>query len=126
MKQIEQITTWNKIADNNTFNYHLENSMLIEELSELVIAMKTKNYTEMLDAVADIFIIGVGTLHKVWFTAEQIETALDRIILNNYSKFQYDEKGSHICVKDSNGKIMKPEWFTPVDLSDIIPQNLKN
>lgn len=121
MKQIEQITTWNKIADNNTFNYHLENSMLIEELSELVIAMKTKNYTEMLDAVADIFIIGVGTLHKVWFTPEQIETALDRIILNNYSKFQYDEKGSHICVKDSNGKIMKPEWFTPVDLSDIIP-----
>jgi hypothetical protein len=26
-----------------------------------------------------------------------------------------------ICVKDSNGKIMKPAWFTPVDLSDIIP-----
>jgi hypothetical protein len=95
--------------------------MLIEELSETTLAMKKKDYTEMLDWILDMFIIWVWELHKVWFTPEQIETALNRIIFNNYSKFQYDEKGSHICVKDSNGKIMKPAWFTPVDLSDIIP-----
>ena len=122
MKQIEQITTWNKIADNNTFNYHLANSMLIEELSETTLAMKRKDYTEMLDWILDMFIIWIWELHKVWFTPEQIETALDRIILNNYSKFQYDEKGSPICIKDGNGKIMKPDGFTPVDLSDIMPK----
>jgi hypothetical protein len=57
MKQIEQITTWNKIADNNTFNYHLANSMLLEELSETTLAMKRKDYTEMLDGILDLFII---------------------------------------------------------------------
>ena len=46
MNEIKLIVDWNKIANNNTHNYHLANSMLIEELSETVIAMKTKNYTE--------------------------------------------------------------------------------
>lgn len=121
MKQIEQIINWNKIAWNNNFIPSLEKSLLIEELQETIQAIDNNNYTEILDGVIDSFFVWIGTLHKVWFTPEQIETALDRIIMNNYSKFQYDEKGSHICVKDNNGKIMKPDWFTPVDLSDIIP-----
>lgn len=120
-EQIKSIIDWNKIAENNTFNYHLANSMLIEELAETTLAMKNKNYPEMLDWILDLFIIWIWELHKVWYTAEQIETGLDRIIQNNYSKFQYDEKWTHTCLKDSNWKIIKPEWFTSVDLSDLIP-----
>jgi hypothetical protein len=46
---INKIIEWNKIANNNNFNYHLENSMLSEEFAETIIALKTKNKQEALD-----------------------------------------------------------------------------
>ena len=118
--QIENIINWNKIAGNNDFNKHLEASMLSEEFAETIIAIKNKDKIEVLDWVCDMLIIGVWTLHKLWFTSEQISKAMDLIMDNNYSKFQYDEKWSHICIKDENWKILKPEWFTPVDLSYLV------
>lgn len=120
MDQIKLIVDWNKIANNNTHNYHLANSMLVEELAETVLAMKTKNYTEMLDWILDIFFIWIGELHKVWFSSEQINEALSRIIENNYSKFTKDKEWTLICERDPNWKIIKPAKFKPVDLSDII------
>lgn len=121
MDQIKLIVDLNKIANNNTHNYHLANSMLVEELAETVLAMKNKDYTEMLDWILDIFFIWIGELHKVWFSSEQINEALSRIIENNYSKFTKDELWTLVCKRDPNWKIMKPEWFKPVDISDIIP-----
>lgn len=121
MKQIiEKIIQWNKIAENNSFNKSLEMSMLSEEFAETILAIKNKDKKETLDGVLDMFIIWIGTLHKMWFNAEKISTALERIIDNNYDKFQYDEQWNHICIKDENWKIMKPKNFTPVDLSDLI------
>ena len=121
---IESIINWNKIADNNEFNKHLEMSMLSEEFAETILAIKNKDSIEVLDWVIDMFIIWVWTLHKLWYNSEQIAIAFDAIMVNNYSKFQYDEQWNHICVKDSNWKILKPEWFTPVDLSDLKPNTL--
>lgn len=121
-KMIEKIIQWNKIAENNSFNKSLEMSMLSEEFSETILAIKNKDKIEVLDGVLDMFIIWVWTLHKMWFNSEQISTALERIMYNNYNKFQYDTHWSHICIKDKNWKIMKPENFTPVDLSDLIPK----
>lgn len=124
MKQIiESIINWNKIAENNSFNKSLEMSMLSEEFAETILAIKNKDKKETLDGVLDMFIIWIWTLHKMGFNSEQISTALERIINNNYDKFQYDTEWNHICIKDENWKIMKPVWFKPVDLSDLIPNN---
>jgi hypothetical protein len=96
--------------------------MLSEEFAETIIALKTKNKQEALDWILDMFIIWIGTLHKLEFTAEQIETALERIVNNNYDKFEYKD-WNYTCIKDNNGKIMKPKWFKAVDLSDLIPKD---
>lgn len=121
MNQIDQIIEWNKIAENNTFDYHLANSMLSEEFSETVNAMKTWDNIEMLDWILDMFIIWIWELHKKWVTADQITKWLDLIIENNYSKFNLDRKTwQYTCIKDNNGKIMKPEGFKSVDLSNIL------
>lgn len=126
---IEKILNWNKIANEwemPKFNKNLELALLLEEVEEYKQAVQADDYTEILDAIIDIVFVWIGSLWKRWFTAEQIQDSLNRVINNNYSKFQYDEKGSHIVVKYPNWKIMKPEWFTPVDLSDIIPNNNNN
>lgn len=120
-ENIESIINWNKIAENNNLNKHLEISMLSEEFAETVLAIKTWDKLETLDWVIDMFIIWVWTLHKLWFNSEQIDEAFKRIMHNNYSKFQYDTHWNHICIKDSTWKILKPKDFTPVDLSDLIP-----
>lgn len=120
---IEDVINWNKIAENNSFNKSLEMSMLSEEFAETILAIKNKDKKETLDGVLDMFIIWIWTLHKMGFNSEQISTALERIISNNYDKFQYDTKGYYICIKDENWKIMKPEWFKAVDLSDLIPND---
>jgi glycine cleavage system aminomethyltransferase T len=62
--------------------------------------------------------VWIWTLHKLWFTPEQINEALNRIIENNFSKF-HKEDGKYVCIKNEQGKIMKPEWFTPVYLEDL-------
>lgn len=124
MKEIiESIINWNKIAENNSFNKWLEMSMLSEEFAETILAIKNKDKKETLDGVLDMFIIWIWTLYKMGFNSEQISTALERIMNNNYSKFQYDTEWNHICIKDENWKIMKPVWFKPVDLSDLIPND---
>ena len=123
---IENIIQWNKIAENNSFNKWLEMSMLSEEFAETILAIKNKDKKEILDWVLDTFIIGVWTLHKMGFNSEQILTALERIMINNYQKFDIKLTWTNIeykCIKDENWKIMKPEWFKPVDLSDLIPND---
>lgn len=122
-ENIESIINWNKIAENNNLNRHLEISMLSEEFAETILAIKKWDKIEILDWVIDLFIVWVWTLYKHWFNEEQINEAFKRIMHNNYSKFQYDTEWNHICIKDSNWKILKPEWFVWVDLSDLVPNS---
>lgn len=130
MKEIiESIINWNEIAENNSFNKWLEMSMLSEEFAETILAIKNKDKKETLDGVLDMFIIWIWTLHKMGFNSEQISTALERIMDNNYSKFKKVEWAVYVnwftyqCIKDENWKIMKPVWFKPVDLYDLIPND---
>lgn len=126
MKEIQDIINWNKICWNDTYNPNLEKAMLMEEVEETIKAIEEDDYIEILNWIIDIFFVWIWTLHKRWFTAEQIEDWLNRVIMNNFSKFEYDENWYHTCIRDSNWKIRKPEWFTPVDLSDIIPSQWKH
>lgn len=113
---IKDIIKWNEIAwnDSSTYNRHLEASMLIEEMSELIVALKEWNKIEAVDAVIDTFWVWVWTLHKLWITWEQIEKSFQEITKSNYSKFQ-----DWVCVK-KDWKIIKPETFREPNLKDII------
>ena len=43
---------------------------------------------------------------------------------NNFEKFKLDENNEYKCIKDENWKIIKPNNFRKVDLSDLIPNDL--
>lgn len=116
MKQeIENIINWNKLADNNKFNYWLEVSMLSEEFAELIVALKEKDKIEAVDWLLDIFWVGIGSLHKLWLNAEQISDSFEEIMKSNYSKFVDWE-----CIKNENWKIMKPRTYFKPNLKQFV------
>ena len=113
-EQINSIIDWNITADNNNFNYWLEVSMLSEEFSELIIALKNKDKKEAVDWLLDIFWVGIWTLHKMWIKWEDIFRAFEEIEDSNYSKFHNWE-----CIKNENWKIIKPETYKKPNLDFI-------
>ena len=119
MKDIaKDIIEWNKICENNNFNYHLENSMLVEEFAELILALKTKNKREAVDAVIDILWVWIWTLHKLELKANEIWEAFEKIRNSNYSKFIIED-WKYVALRDTTGKIIKPAHYRAPDLSFI-------
>lgn len=121
-KAIENIFEWNNIAENMKFNSHLEMSMLSEEFAETILAIKKKDKKETLDGVLDMFIIWMWTLYKMGFDIDNVNEAFNRIMENNYSKFKKWDYWYYV-EKDDTWKIIKPEWFKPVDLSNLVPND---
>lgn len=117
---IEKIFEWNYIAENLKYNKHLEVSMLSEEFAETISAISRWDKVEILDWILDMFIVWMWTLCKMGFDMNNVNEAFDRIMENNYSKFKKWDYWYYV-EKDENWKILKPEWFKPVDLSDLIP-----
>jgi len=87
-KEINDIITWNIACGNTeeTYNRHLETSMLSEELAETIIALKEGNKIEAVDGILDLFWIWIWTLYKLWVTDEQISKCFEEISNSNYSK----------------------------------------
>ena len=112
---IKSVMKWNEIAWNkDSFNRHLETSMLSEELAEALIAMKEKDNVELVDGILDVFWVWMWTLYKLGMTPEQINSCFEEIRDSNYSKFEKDSNGNFKVLKDSSGKILKPEaYFKP-------------
>lgn len=124
---ISDIILWNYLANDNNkpkFNRHLEASMLTEELSELIIAMKENDKVEMADAFADIIFVLVGTMWKAGFNEVQLTETVEEVIKSNFSKFEkIEQDGGKIeykVLKDESGKIMKPETFKKPNIENIL------
>lgn len=117
----KEIIKWNEIAwfTSDNLNRHLETSMLMEEVSELIIAMKNKDKVEMLDWFADIIFVLTWLMYKHWFTDKQLELWIKEVIRSNYSKFvkEWDE---YKVIRDEGWKIMKPKTFSEPDLESIL------
>ena len=87
----------------------LEINMLEEELRETAIALSSLDTKEVLDWCIDMIRVVVWTMHKYWFTEEQIIKWRDAVAESNNSKL-IDGK----ALKDENGKIMKwPNYKKP-------------
>lgn len=131
----QKIIDWNKIANKGKrdfteimkptkelpdFNRHLETSMLMEEVAELLQAYKNKDDVEILDAFADIIFILVGSLAKYGMSASNMSDALEEVMQSNFSKFQTNENGELVCVKDEMGKIQKGANYRAPDIAKIL------
>lgn len=86
-----------------------------EELDEYIIAVGEENMIEILDSLADQLYILFGTICKHGLQ-NHIIPAFNLVHQNNMSKLGPD--GNPILRED--GKIIKPQGFKKVELTDIL------
>lgn len=110
---IEKIFDWNQLSwfEVNNVNKHLENSLLIEEVAEFLIALKDQNKIEIADAFWDIIFVLCWTMYKLWFTSEQCKNIIIEVIESNFSKFEKTKDGSYKVLRDKGWKIQKGKNF---------------
>lgn len=124
----------------------LRYNLLLEELNEYKEACENGDLVEVLDAIVDILFLTFGTAITHGMDGV-LEEAWNRVVENNMSKEIkslklatdsvqfYQDKGvvvhieptdeGYLLIRDSDGKIMKPAGFQPVDLTDLILESYK-
>ena len=121
LEAIKAIYKWNEIAWNKwKFNRHLETSMLSEELSEAIIALKENDKIELVDWILDVFWVWIWTMYKMWLTAEQINSCFEEIKASNFSKFTKDNNWNINALKDDMWKVIKPKTHFKPNLKKIL------
>ena len=96
----------------------LRYDLMREENIEYQDAGLSKNKVEILDACADQLYVLLGTINTHGLQ-DLIGPAFDLVHKNNMTKVGPDGK----CLRDPDGKILKPEGFNPVDLSQLFKQH---
>lgn len=89
-------------------------ALIAEEFSELCDAMANENMVFCLDACEDLEYVLMGTLVSLGLAPVHHE-AFRRVHASNMSK-----RRNGVVVKDENGKVVKGDWYSPVDLSDLV------
>jgi len=149
----EDVYTFNEIAgvfeSSDSPRKQIERAVKIfkEECNETIDAAKDLDSVELLDGVCDVFVTLSGLMQTMNRLGFNIEEALRRGCENNLEKFPSDEilfssrvpweamqpNGTththnkyydvHVF-KDKNSKVKKPVGFKPVDLHDLVPDNI--
>ena len=85
----------------------LRHDLIEEELSELQLAIKDKNITEVADALTDILYVTYGAGHAFGI---DLDKCFDEVQNSNMSKLNNDGKP----IYNEDGKVMKgPNYFKP-------------
>ena len=93
------------------FNMYLR--LIEEEAEELNQGIRNNNRTEVLDALTDILVVTIGAIHSAGFDAEG---AWNEVMRTNFAKID-PETGK--VRKREEGKVLKPEGWTPPDLKQF-------
>jgi predicted HAD superfamily Cof-like phosphohydrolase len=91
--------------------------LIEEEADELNQAIIDKNKVEMLDALIDMLVVTIGAIHSAGFDAEG---AWKEVMRTNFAKI---DKDTGKVVKRADGKVLKPDGWTPPDLGQFLKVN---
>lgn len=127
-------------ADEIIGNIELYLSLIKEELQETVDAFDAEDIQEVVDGACDLFVVVNGLMQVLESGGVNIDKALTRVCDNNLSKFpptfqhnsdpELQPEGTecvetpygHVVYKRlSDGKVMKPTTFVPVNLAGTFP-----
>jgi predicted HAD superfamily Cof-like phosphohydrolase len=99
------------VGEFNEKQYQLYCNLIGEEFNELI-ASNTK--VDDLDALIDILVVTVGAIHSLGVDAKG---AWNEVMRSNLDKI--DKETGKVC-KREDGKVLKPDWWTPPYLSPYI------
>jgi predicted HAD superfamily Cof-like phosphohydrolase len=98
----------------NTDQFNMYLKLIEEEAEELNQAIIDKNRVEMLDALIDMLVVTIGAIHSAGFDAEG---AWKEVMRTNFAKI---DKDTGKVVKREDGKVLKPDGWTPPDLRQFL------
>jgi predicted HAD superfamily Cof-like phosphohydrolase len=99
----------------NETQFKLYLKLIEEEYGvELKEALEANDREEILDALLDTIVVVVGAIHSLGVDAEG---AWNEVIRSNMSKV---DQASGKLLKREDGKVLKPDTFSPVNLKPFI------
>ena len=103
----QTVDSWN----HSQFNLYV--NLIDEEAEELKEAINNCDSVEILDALTDILVVTIGTIHSMGADAEG---AWKEVMMTNFAKIGEDGK----VRKREDGKVLKPIGWTPPDLKPYV------
>lgn len=98
----------------NEANYNMYLGLIEEEFDELQDAIEANDRVEQLDALVDILVVTMGAIRAGGFDGEG---AWKEVMDTNFAKID-PETGK--VRKREDGKVLKPEGWTPPNLEKFI------
>jgi predicted HAD superfamily Cof-like phosphohydrolase len=101
----------------NTDQFNMYLKLIEEEAEELNQAIIAKDRVEILDALIDMLVVTIGAIHSAGFDAEG---AWKEVMQTNFNKI---DKDTGKVVKREDGKVLKPDGWTPPNLLPYVKKN---
>ena len=96
------------VGEFNEAQYQLYCNLISEEFNELI---DSKTKIDDLDALLDILVVTIGAIHSLGADAEG---AWKEVMATNFAKI---DKETGKVRKREDGKVLKPQGWTPPDLN---------
>jgi len=108
-----------KACDQTTDNVNVDQfalyvKLINEECNELIEAITANDHVETLDALVDILVVTIGAVHSMGADAEG---AWKEVMRTNFAKINKD---TGKVEKREDGKVLKPDGWTPPDLEPFV------
>jgi len=105
------------VDQNNQNQFDLYLKLIREEADELQTAVDTNDKIEQLDALIDILVVTIGAIHSMGADAEG---AWKEVMRTNFAKI---DRETGKVRKREDGKVLKPQGWTPPDLKPYIKKS---
>ena len=92
--------------------------LIEEEFKELQVAVDNNDQFETLDALIDILVVTIGTIHSLGSDAEG---AWKEVMQTNFAKI---DKETGKVRKREDGKVLKPVGWVPPELGPFVKKNV--
>ena len=98
----------------NEPQFNLYTKLIQEETDELWVANAAADPKECLDALIDILVVTIGAIHSLGADGEG---AWAEVMRTNFAKI---DPATGFVTKREDGKVLKPEGWTPPELDQFI------
>ena len=102
------------VEDFNQSQFKMYLGLIEEEYKELKEAVNNHDQLETLDALIDILVVTIGTIHSMGSDAEG---AWKEVMMTNFAKI---DKETGKVRKREDGKVLKPVGWMPPELSPFV------
>lgn len=107
------------VGERNESQCEMYELLLTEECSERAEAIEFADEVEEFDADLDILVVHIGRMLSRWHP-NMIQAGWHEVMRSNISKCVPDGQGGFTTIKREDGKILKPDTYSPPDMASIM------